>query len=402
MTTRSRRDFLGTVGGASIAGLAAPAWTLPRTVEAATSDYLFAGGIVYLNTGALGATPRPVMEKTVQAWHELEGNPAGLGYGSLEAAAEAVRAKGAKLLGCSVDELMITNSTSDGMNTVAQGLTLSTGQRVLTTDQEHPGGRVCWDYCARKFGAVVDTIPIRPGDTIRAIVDRFAAAITARTRVITVSHVLTSTGFRMPIAEISALARSRNCLVVVDGAQAAGAIRVDVKALGCHAYATSGHKWIQGPKGTGLLYLRADARGAIDPIALQGGREAYTASSGVRNLPGLIGLGAAIDYLDATGFSLVEAHGLALRSRLLEGLRQLPQVTVVSPPAGPSASAILTFALPGNVESNAFATTLRDKHRLIVKSVPKEWHNGLRISTHICNTEPDVDALLRALKAELA
>jgi len=188
----------------------------------------------------------------------------------------------------------------------------------------------------------------------------------------------------------------------VDGAQAAGGIRVDVKALGCHAYATSGHKWIQGPKGTGLLYLSADTKGAIDPIALQGGHEAYTASSGVRNIPGLIGLGAAIDYLDATGFALVEAHGLALRSRLYDGLRQLQQVTVVSPPAGVSASPILTFALPGNVESNAFASMLRDKHRLIVESVPKEWHNGLRISTHICNAEPDVDALLRALKTELA
>ncbi|MGH9940689.1 MAG: aminotransferase class V-fold PLP-dependent enzyme, partial [Blastocatellia bacterium] len=98
-----------------------------------------------------------------------------------------------------------------------------------------------------------------------AVCLRFAAAITRNTRVISVSHVLTSTGLRMPVAELAALARDRGVLCVVDGAQAVGQIAVNVSALRCHAYAASGHKWLMGPKGTGLLYVSPDAADAIAP-----------------------------------------------------------------------------------------------------------------------------------------
>src|SRR5262249_52453534 len=157
---------------------------------------------------------------------------------------------------------------------------------------------------------------------------------TPRTRVLTFSHVLSSTGFRMPVAEISALARSRGCIAVVDGAQAAGGIEVDVKTFGCHAYATSGHKWVLGPKGTGLLYLSEELGRTIDPIALQAGRAAYSASSGVSSLPSVIGLGAALEYLSAIGIRRIETHNLALRNRLFAALQDVPKLRVVSPAPG--------------------------------------------------------------------
>src|SRR6185436_7044435 len=141
------------------------------------------------------------------------------------------------------------------------------------TDQEHPGGRACWDYVARRYGVALDVAVIPPGENdAQAIVHRMGSMITPRTRVLSFSHVLSSTGLRMPVAELSALARSRGTIAVVDGAQAAGGIPVDLKALGCHAYATSGHKWLLAPKGTGLLYLSEELGTAIEPIALQSGR----------------------------------------------------------------------------------------------------------------------------------
>src|SRR4029079_2413333 len=125
--------------------------------------------------------------------------------------------------------------------------------RVLTTDVEHEGGSVCWSYLKRRRGISIDVVSIAPGDFgTRAIIGRFEKAITDHTKVISVSHVITSTGLRMPIAEIAALAKSRGVLCVVDGAQAVGGIDVDVKKLGCHAYVATGHKWLMGPKGTGF------------------------------------------------------------------------------------------------------------------------------------------------------
>jgi selenocysteine lyase/cysteine desulfurase len=411
----SRRSFLGSVGAPTalrllpgVVGAGGPtpgsASSRDRTAGlAAADDYLFSPGLVYLQTASLGPTPRPVLERTLAAWRELEQNPVLYGYGAQEHAMEDVRSQAASFLGCKKDELVLTRSTSEGMNWVAQGLGLTAGDRVLTTDQEHPGGRACWDYVARKLGVVIDTVKVPPGENdARAVVGRFAKEMTPRTRVVSFSHLLTSTGLRMPVAEICAVARAHGSLAVVDGAQAAGGVVVDVKALGCHVYATSGHKWLLGPKGTGLLYLSEELGARVDPIALQDGRAAYSASSGVSNLPGVIGLGAALDYLSALGMAKVEAHNLAIRNRAHEALGNVQRIRIVSAPPGPLASPLLTYELPPGVESRALQLRLMQAYKVVVKIVPAQWLNGQRISTHLFNSADDVDKLVVALKAELA
>ncbi|MBL0171102.1 MAG: aminotransferase class V-fold PLP-dependent enzyme [Gemmatimonadaceae bacterium] len=410
--TASRRAFLASLGAVSLGGLtpralralSSPADRAPQPALglAAGGDFSFAPGITYLQTGSLGPTPRPVIEKVIAAWRELETDPAAFGYGAHEQAMEGVRAKAAAFIGCTTDELVLTNCTTEGMNWVAQGLTFAAGDRVLTTDQEHPGGRVCWDYVARRYGVVLDVVSIPPGENnAPAIVDRFAQHITPRTRVLSFSHLLTSTGFRMPVAELSALAHARGCMTVVDGAQAVGGIDVNVKALGCDVYATSGHKWLLAPKGTGLLYLSATLGKTIDPIALESGRNAYSASSGVCSLPSVLGLGATFDYHVAIGKSRIESYILALRDRLHAALQQVPKIRVVSAAPGPLTSPLLTYELPPAVDSGAFRQRLIDKYHIEVKAVPANFLNGHRISTHLFNTQRDVETLVTALKAEL-
>ena len=410
----SRRAFLASLGALSTAGLMpARAWaagdevairdTAMRGLARAPGDFAFAPGLAYLQTGSLGPTPVPVMNRAISVWKELELNPTLYGYGSLEKAMDEVRTKAARFLGCATEELVLTRCTTEGMNWVAQGLTLAAGDRVLTTDQEHPGGRVCWDYAARRYGVVLDVVVIPPGENnAAAIVDRFAKAITPRTRVLSFSHLLSSTGLRMPVAELSALARSRGCLAVVDGAQAVGGVAVDVKALGCHVYATSGHKWLLAPPGTGLLYLSDELGKAVDPIGLQSGRQAYSASSGVCSIPSVLGLDAAIDYISAIGIAKVEQHNLALGQRLHAALQAVPQVEVVSAAPGPLASPQLTYRLPATIASGTLAVRLLEKYNIQVKVVPGNWLNGHRISTHLFNSEQEVDKLVGALKKELA
>jgi selenocysteine lyase/cysteine desulfurase len=206
----------------------------------------------------------------------------------------------------------------------------------------------------------------------------------------------------MPIAELSALARSRNCLMVVDGAQAAGGIAIDVKALGCHAYVMPGHKWLLGPKGTGLLYLSADLGQRIQPIALEASRLAYSDSSGVTSLPSVLGLSASIDYVRAAGITTVEAHNVALRNRAYAALQSVPRIQVVSAPPGPMASPLVTFRIPDEVKSRDLLHRLLQRHRVMVKAVPEMWMNGNRLSTHLFNTADDIDAAVVALRTELA
>ncbi|MEO7043429.1 MAG: aminotransferase class V-fold PLP-dependent enzyme [Gemmatimonadaceae bacterium] len=414
--THTRRNFLASFGALSAATLM-PRYALAeenssrlagtaaanRGISRASDDFAFAPGLVYLQTGSLGPTPRPVMERASAAWTQLGLNPAFYAYQGLEHEMEIVRAKAATFMGCKTDELVITTSTTAGMNWTAQGLAFAPGDRILTTDQEHPGGRVCWDYVARRYGVILDVVAIPPGEhDAQAIIASMTKAFTPRTRVLSFSHILSSTGLRMPVAELSALARSRGCIAVVDGAQAVGSGPVDVKALGCHVYATSGHKWLLGPPGTGLLYLSEELGKTIDPIPLQSGRASYSASSGVPSIPSVLGLGAAIDYVSAIGLDRIEAHNLALRSRLYAALQNVPRVRVVSAPSGPLASALLSYTLPENIQSGALHERLRDKHKIEVKVVPGNWFNGSRISMHLFNSEQDVDALVAALNIELA
>lgn len=406
----SRREFLAAVGGTAALlalGPAARAAEAPLTSSALRGagwgtmkrQFLLPRDITYFNCGTLGPSPRQVLEAATAAWRRLAANPAEVGFGPMLDEAEGVRAKAAAFLGCAVDEIVLTHSTTDGMNLLAQGLDLRAGQRVLTTDHEHPGGSLCWDYLARTRGIVIDRVALpAPAADPGEVLDRFARKLTPETRVISVSHVTFSTGLQLPLAALARLAGEER-LLLVDGAQAPAGLVLDLPALGCHAWATSAHKWLLAPPGTGLLYLRRDAQARITPPALQAGYRAYTGATGTRNFPALLGLGAAVDFLTAIGREAVSARLLALRHRLAAGLAGLPRVRVASPPPGPLASQILTVSLDG-VGNEAFARALRAKHGLVVKVVPSNLVDGIRISPHVYTTDDDLERLQGAIRAE--
>ena len=398
----TRRTLLGAIGLAMPvrAALATDVTADPRT------EYGFAPGLTYLNTASLGPTPLSVRAKMDAAWIELEQNPVFETYndGPLHLQSDRARGEVAALLGCHATELLITRSTTDAMNILVSGLRLGAGDRVLLTDQEHEGGTYCWTNLARRRGIVVDTIPIAPEDhDPAAIVERFAQAIRPETKVISVSHVVSATGYLMPIPEIAALARAKDVLCVVDGAQALGQIPVDVKTLGCHAYAAPGHKWLMGPKGTGLLYLSPETGDRIEPVQLEDGHRFISNSTGVGCLPLCIGLGAAAEAARRRGMASIHARTLALRNRAYDGLARIHGLRLASvPPGGPAATALVAAYLPDAIDSAAFRAAMRTKHQIIVKMAEKRWFNGFRLSPHIFNDEDDVDRALRAIRLELA
>lgn len=368
------------------------------------SEYLFGNGLTYLNTGTLGPCRRDTIEEATRVWEELESLPVKFyGTSGAESLAEKTRTTGARFLGCDISEMLITNSTTSGMNAVAQGLRLKAGDRILTTNHEHGGGLLGWKYLAKYYGAVLDTIIIPPSENdAESVLTRIKENIKKDTKLISVSHVFSSTGLRMPIAEISSLARSKGILCIVDGAQAAGAIKVNVKELGCHAYATSGHKWLMGPKGTGLLYLSKDAQNIIRPMQFEESYNTYNDGNGVVNLACILGLGKAIEYLESVGISKIEEHNLSLRNRLYDRLTQLRNVRIVSPVAGPLASPMLACILPDTFKKNLFVKMLLDKYKLSIRPTHNQFgFNGIRFSLHIFNTEKEVDFASEVLRREL-
>jgi len=366
-------------------------------------EFLLNPSLVHLNTGTLGATPRGVLD-AISAWmYELEGDPASNVFGAMGNKMEEVRGKAAEFLGARLEEIVLTENTTSGMNAVAQGLSsiLRPGDEVLTTHHEHPGGSICWEYLVKHQGVKLVQIPMpAPAKDKSQILQLISDHITPRTRVCSFSHVETITGLQMPLAEIAAITRPREILLVCDGAQAPGMLRIDVKALGVDTYASSSHKWMLAPKGSGLLYIRKEAQERIQPLVLSTGYNAYTAASGTRNVAQILGHGLTMDFHNAIGRDRVEARCRALSNHLRRRLGEISALKLLTPTQDELSSGIATFALRTGKNQQIYER-LHSKHDILVKVVPKPEYNALRFSTHVYNREEDLDRTADVLAAML-
>ena len=366
-------------------------------------EFLLTPGLIHLNTGTLGAAPRQVLDAIAGWMYELEGDPASNVFGPMGHRMEDVRARAAQFLGAGLDEIVLTENTTSGMNTVAQGLipNLRPGDEILTTNHEHPGGSVCWEYLTRHHGIKVVRIPMpAPVKDKAQILELVSYHLAPRTRVCSFSHVETITGLTMPLAEIAAITRPREILLVCDGAQAPGMLNVDVKSLGVDTYASSSHKWMLAPKGSGLLYIRKEAQDRVQPLALSTGYQAYTSASGTRNVSGILGHGLAMDFHNAIGRDRIEARCRALSNHLRRRLVEISSLRLLTPTQDELSSGIVTFDLKKGKNQEIYER-LHAEHDILVKVVPKPDANALRFSTHIYNREEDLDRVADVLAVML-
>jgi len=420
-----RRDFTKTLA----AGLVAAGF-LPRSAQAAGDalesfartlgspgsarywarirrQFLLDPGLIHLNCGSLGSTPRLVLDAVAGFMRELERHPVHREWGPMGRMAEEVRAGAAAFIGADADEVAITRNTTEGMNTVASGLRLKAGDEILTTNHEHPGGMSCWQHLAEREGAKIVQVkmPLPPRDKAE-ILERIADKITPRTRVCSVSHVETITGLRMPIADIAKLVQPRGILLVCDGAQAPGMLDVNVKELDVDTYASSSHKWMLAPKGSGLLYIRKEARDRIKPMALRAGMGVYSASSGTRNIPHILGHGIAMDFHNTIGRDRVEARCLDLCSRVRQQLETIAWLEPLTPDLPGLSSGMITCLLKKGTSEN-LVQELETRHSIVAKRVPptlvvdnsieSEDYNAIRFSTHVFNGEEEVERVVAVL-----
>lgn len=357
-------------------------------------------GVAHMNCATLGATPRIVLDAIAATMREIEGNPAVNVFGPVGARMDEVRDRAAAFLGAGPDEVVLTRNTTEGMNMVASGIALGPDDEILTTHHEHPGGRVGWDHAAEHRGVrIVETPVPAPARDADQVVSMLAEHITDRTRVVSVSHVCTITGIVMPLARIAELTRPRGILLVCDGAQAPGMLPIDVRSLGVDTYASSSHKWMLAAKGSGLLYIRKAVQDRVKPAFLHSGYAPYTASSGTRNVAQIIGHGVAMAFHEAIGRDRVRSRCFELRERLRSGLESIPTLRLLTSTDPAMASGIVSAGLPESTPARDVAAALRERD-IVVKVIPRPAYNGLRFSTHVYNSEADVDRLLAAL-AEL-
>jgi isopenicillin-N epimerase len=278
--------------------------------------FLIPADEIYLNNGTCGSSPTPVLKAVVDSYHKLEQmddpDPEQyplFGYGPFD----EYRIPLAKFVGANKDEIAILRNATEANAIMANALDLNPGDEVLMSDQEHGSGESPWMMRAKRYGIVVKkfTLPKPPKspDEVLKVVE---AAITPKTKVIFVSHITTVTGVVLPVKEISALARSKGIVSMIDGAQVIGMMPLNIKDIGCDMYSSSPHKWLMSPKGTGWLYVRDEIIDRCWSNTTTAGwddkktRAARFQQYGSANIPVVAGMIAAIDMTQKIGLDRIE------------------------------------------------------------------------------------------------
>jgi len=372
-------------------------------MDRARGLFAFEPGVTYLNNGSLGSCPGPVHEAVVRAMRAVDANPTRAFWNDLLPVIDGVRERAARLIGAAPEEEAVVRNTTEGMNIVAAGLALRRGDEILTTTREHDGGFLCWKYLSERIGVRIRMFtPPTPPEDPGVLVDLVKKNLTPATRVVSLCHMVSPTGLVFPLREISEVVRPRGIFLVADGAHPPGQMRVDVRALGVDTYASSFHKWLCAPRGTGLLYVRREVQDEVRPL-IAGTRdylkpdarryEAY----GTRSLEALAGLAAALDLCENVGPDRIEARVRFLSSRIRSTVRGMRGARLLTSNA-PGLSCGLTALGFKVVDRYRVQRHLWERFKIWVKPLPENDLNAIRISTHYYNTLEDVDRLIHGLE----
>ncbi len=382
--------------------------------------------LVYLDNAATTQKPRQVIEALVRYYSHSNANiHRGIHTLAEEAteAYEGVRERTARFLNApSPRGIVFTRNATEAINLFANAwgrTNLGPGDQILLSEMEHHSNLVPWQLIAKATGATLAFIPVTDEGRLR--LDGLDRLLTPRTKLVAVTQMSNVLGTITPVGQIIARARTQGTLVLVDAAQGASHMPVDVQRLGCDALAFSSHKML-GPTGVGVLYAREALLSSMEPF-LGGGEmiaDVQLTSStwndipwkfeaGTPNIADVIAFGEALAYLERIGMPAIQAHEQALTAYALERLRAVDGLTCYGPPAGPERGGVVSFNLDGlhphdvGTVLDAAGVAIRAGHHC---AKPLMRRLGVaataRASFYLYNTQEEVDRLVEAVEAAKA
>ena len=378
--------------------------------------------LVYLDNAATSQKPKVVLD-ALRSYYEDDNSNVHRGIHELSRRAtvayEESRAKVASWVGANEpSEIVWTRGTTEAINLVSSAWGLDNvgeGDEILISVLEHHSNIIPWQLLARRTGAVIKYIEL--DEQGRWILDELPHLLTDRTKIVAISHVSNALGTVNPVKRVAAAAHEGGALVLVDGAQGAVHMKVDVKDLGVDYYAFSGHKMC-GPTGIGALWARRDLLDSMEPY--QGGGEMihfvgrdesswatvpHKFEAGTPNIAGAIGMGAAIDFLSEVGMDAIAEHEQKLLGYALERMNKVDGICIYGPQSPDEHSALISFTL-GDAHPHDISTIL-DSEGIAVRAGHHcaqlaMQHFGIsataRASIYLYNTESDIDRLIEGLE----
>lgn len=374
-------------------------------------DFLLEPGLVFLNHGSFGATPRAVLDAQFELVRRMERNPVEWLGRSADALMAAARADAAGFLGAQPDDLVFFPNPTTAMNMVARSLGLGPGDEVLTTDHEYGAMDRTWRKLCGEVGASVvrAAVPL-PVVSQEEVVEQVWRSVTPRTRVLFVSHLTSATALVLPVAELCRRARESGILAIVDGAHAPGHIDLHLDSLGCDVYTGALHKWLCAPKGCSFLWVRREVQERMQPLVISWGWESAAPSGsslidhhewqGTRDLSPFLAVSAALEFRRSYDWSAVadRCHRLVLSAR--RRIDERTGLAAISPDSVDWIGQMAAVRLPQHTDVVALQRRVRERHGVEVPM--HRWNDQplVRVSCGAHTVEADIDALLVALEAE--
>jgi isopenicillin-N epimerase len=370
-------------------------------------QFLLNKNITYLNFGAYGACPKPVFDVYQNFQRELEEEPTlfinELGPAYIKKSRESL----GNYLNCSADDIVYVTSPSYAVNLIAKSFQIKAGDEVLTTNLEYGPCDKTWKYYCEQNGATYKRIDIQfPLKSKEDFLDQFLKGINKNTKLIFVSHLTSSTGIRLPIEEICAIANQLGILIYVDGAHAPGQLPVDLRLLGADIYTGACHKWMLTPKGSSFLYVRNSLQHLFDPLIISWGYKSIKPShsifldhhqfQGTRDYSAFLTIPAAIDFMRAFNWKKVSEDSRHLTqsnaNRFCELMGTQP-LTAISDDFIEQ-----LFSIPINIQNpEKLHDILYNEYRIQVPVLIHEGNSYLRYSIQGFNDQNDLNHLYNAL-----
>ncbi|HVN33266.1 MAG TPA: aminotransferase class V-fold PLP-dependent enzyme [Thermoanaerobaculaceae bacterium] len=361
--------------------------------------------VINLNNGGVSPSPAAVQEAQRHYQEYSNAAPVYTMWRVLEPQRETVREKLARFFGCDPEEVALTRNTSEGLETCQFGFDLKTGDEVLTSNQDYPRMIATFRQRERREGIVLRRISLpTPAENPEQVVRLFEGAITPRTRLILVSQMIFLTGQVLPVREIVALGRRRGIPVLVDGAHAFAHLAFTHADLDCEYYATSLHKWLFAPHGTGMLYVRRQKIGPLWPLMAAPPEMDNDIRKfeeiGTHPAAPYLAIAEALAFTTGIGPQRKEARLRYLRDRWALRLSRNDRVRLHTS-LKPGLSCGLALVQLEGIDSGKLTDYLWAKHRIIVAAIKHEEFEGIRVAPSVYTTPGEIDRFCEVVEGVL-
>lgn len=355
----------------------------------------------HFNSASAGQMPLPVEEHLITLIRQMNRIPPYEAWSIWQATKQQNLNRLANLLQVSSQELQIVRNTTEALNMVISGLPLKAGDQVLYSEHDYPFAKNSWQQRAKRDGIelieVKHPLPASP----EVIVAAYGKVMTPNVKIIHCTHITHATGHIMPVAAISELAHQQGAQSLVDGAHSLGQIEVDLTSINCDYFASSLHKWLNAPYGTGLIFAKEEhiPQLANYPSAYPSAYDSMNKYEqiGTRAFHQEIGVAAALDFHDTIGFSAKFARLQQLKKYWTEQLLDLKQFTFLSKLNPEEGAAITSFCVE-NEHQRELKKRLKEEYGLHTKSVRVNQKAGIRISVNIFTDYSELDRLVEAIR----